>query len=93
MEDLRDYKVIKIPARERQDHSHIKRISIKDFPEWAQPAFANTETLNVIQSAVHSAAFTTNKNMLVAAPTGAGKTNIAMMTVLREVHHFVNSHR
>lgn len=26
-----------------------------------------------------------NENILVCAPTGAGKTNIAMITVLREV--------
>jgi len=26
-----------------------------------------------------------NENLLVCAPTGAGKTNIAMITVLREV--------
>ena len=29
--------------------------------------------------------FTTNENMLVCAPTGAGKTNIAMISVLHEI--------
>lgn len=42
-------------------------------------------TLNRIQSAIFSAAFTSNQNLLVCAPTGAGKTNIAMVAVLREI--------
>lgn len=35
-------------------------------------------------------AFKTSKNLLVAAPTGSGKTNIALMTVLREVSHHID---
>jgi hypothetical protein len=37
------------------------------------------------------AALRSNENILVCAPTGAGKTNIAMITVLREIAaHMVN---
>lgn len=42
-------------------------------------------TLNRIQSRIYPTAFSSNENMLVCAPTGAGKTNIAMLAVLREV--------
>ena len=45
----------------------------------------STKSLNVIQSAVYDVAFHTNENLLVCAPTGAGKTNIAMLTILREI--------
>lgn len=31
------------------------------------------------------AAYNTNENLLISAPTGAGKTNIAMLTILREI--------
>jgi hypothetical protein len=41
--------------------------------------------LNRIQSEVFEAAYHSNNNLLICAPTGAGKTNIALMTVLREV--------
>ena len=41
--------------------------------------------LNSIQSSVFETAFLSNKNMLICAPTGAGKTNIALMAVLREI--------
>ena len=30
-------------------------------------------------------AYNTNENLLVAAPTGAGKTNIALLTIVHEV--------
>ena len=31
------------------------------------------------------AAYSTNENLLICAPTGAGKTNIAMLTIVREI--------
>ena len=42
-------------------------------------------SLNRIQSRIFQTAFTSNQNLLVCAPTGAGKTNIAMVSVLREI--------
>jgi hypothetical protein len=40
----------------------------------------------VFQSAYH-----TSENLLICAPTGAGKTNVAMLTVLHEVsQHFLH---
>lgn len=35
---------------------------------------------------VFETAYNTNENLLICAPTGAGKTNIAMLTVLHEIH-------
>ncbi|QOU20005.1 hypothetical protein BRETT_004653 [Brettanomyces bruxellensis] len=60
-------------------------VLIKDLPEWAQQAFPSNETksLNVIQSKVYPTAFLDDANILMCAPTGAGKTNVAMLTVLR----------
>lgn len=34
---------------------------------------------------VFDIAYHTNENMLVCAPTGAGKTNVAMLTIVREI--------
>ena len=42
-------------------------------------------SLNRIQSVVFEAAYKSNENLLICAPTGAGKTNIAMLTVLHEL--------
>jgi activating signal cointegrator complex subunit 3 len=47
------------------------------------------KTLNRIQSRVFETAYKSNENMLICAPTGAGKTNVAMMTMLHEIgQHF-----
>ncbi|XP_054346267.2 activating signal cointegrator 1 complex subunit 3 isoform X4 [Pongo pygmaeus] len=54
-----------------------------------QLAFKGMKRLNRIQSIVFETAYNTNENMLICAPTGAGKTNIAMLTVLHEIRqHF-----
>ena len=47
--------------------------------------FQGVKRLNRIQSIVFDAAYNTNENLLISAPTGAGKTNIAMLTILREI--------
>lgn len=39
--------------------------------------------LNLIQSRLYPAAFKSPENLLVCAPTGAGKTNIAMLAILQ----------
>jgi succinyl-CoA synthetase beta subunit len=43
------------------------------------------KSLNRIQSKVCETALFTGENMLVCAPTGAGKTNVAMLTMLHEI--------
>ncbi|KAH9490920.1 activating signal cointegrator 1 complex subunit [Bulinus truncatus] len=69
------------------------RIRIDSLDEIAQKAFPKTESLNRIQTVVFDAAYKSNENLLICAPTGAGKTNIAMLTILREIkqhlHHGV----
>ncbi|KAG8345871.1 DEAD DEAH box helicase Type III restriction enzyme res subunit Helicase conserved C terminal domain [Trypanosoma vivax] len=57
------------------------------FPEWARPAFPGITQLNPMQSKTFECAFNSDENMLVSAPTGAGKTNVAMMTMLRAIRN------
>lgn len=54
----------------------------------ARLAFKGTKQLNRIQSIVFETAYKTNENLLICAPTGAGKTNIAMLAVL----HVIKQH-
>ena len=56
----------------------------------ARTAFQGTKSLNLIQSIVYKQAYHSNENLLICAPTGAGKTNIAMLTVLREIKLHLN---
>jgi pre-mRNA-splicing helicase BRR2 len=52
------------------------------------PSFSpaqGTEALNRVQSRLHKTALFTNENLLLCAPTGAGKTNVALLTMLHEI--------
>jgi pre-mRNA-splicing helicase BRR2 len=55
------------------------------MPEWAQPAFAGMTQLNRVQSKVYDTALFKPDNILLCAPTGAGKTNVAMLTILHQI--------
>ena len=46
--------------------------------------------MNRIQSKLCDAALKSDENILLCAPTGAGKTNVALMTILREVSKHIN---
>uniref|UniRef100_A0A0G4G6Z2 Uncharacterized protein n=1 Tax=Chromera velia CCMP2878 TaxID=1169474 RepID=A0A0G4G6Z2_9ALVE len=66
-------------------------VQISSLPEWAQPAFKVVEVsrLNPVQSAVFETAFKQyEENMLICAPTGSGKTNVAMLTMLNVIGQY-----
>jgi activating signal cointegrator complex subunit 3 len=63
-------------------------VPIAALPDWAQLAFRGMPQLNRLQSKVYKTAFETSENLLICAPTGAGKTNVAMLSVL----HCMASH-
>ena len=60
-------------------------IKVEDLDQIGQIAFRNIKTLNRIQSIVFDEAYNTNQNLLICAPTGAGKTNIAMLTIVNQI--------
>ncbi|KAL0235465.1 hypothetical protein GEMRC1_002047 [Eukaryota sp. GEM-RC1] len=57
------------------------------FPSWAKSCFAGMTSLNVIQSKVYPSAFSTRIPLLLCAPTGAGKTNVAVISILKELDY------
>ncbi|KAF6762354.1 Sec63-domain-containing protein [Ephemerocybe angulata] len=63
-------------------------ILINELDPLARGCFAAYKSLNRIQSIVFPTAYKTNENMLVAAPTGAGKTDVALLTILRVLDQF-----
>ncbi|KZV56545.1 hypothetical protein F511_16144 [Dorcoceras hygrometricum] len=62
-----------------------KLIEIKELDDFAQAAFHGYKSLNRIQSRIYQKTYFSNENILVCAPTGAGKTNIAMISILHEI--------
>ncbi|GJU87670.1 DExH-box ATP-dependent RNA helicase DExH12-like protein [Tanacetum coccineum] len=55
------------------------------MPSWVQPAFSGMTSLNRVQSRVYETAMYKADNLLLCAPTGAGKTNVALLTILQQI--------
>ncbi|CAM9806285.1 unnamed protein product, partial [Choristocarpus tenellus] len=87
------YEEVHVPAVKHVASEGERLKPINELPDWAQTAFKGTEKLNRIQSKMYEAAMLSPENMLVCAPTGAGKldkrllriTNVAMMAMLHEI--------
>ncbi|KAL3683377.1 hypothetical protein R1sor_001399 [Riccia sorocarpa] len=84
------YEEVRVPATPVAPVKPDERlVAISELDDFAQLAFEGYKSLNRIQSRIFHTAFHSNENLLVCAPTGAGKTNIAMISVLHEVgQHF-----
>ena len=76
------YEEVHVPAVKAVIPKDEKLVSISELPEWTHPAFKNMDKLNRIQSKVYETALKSSENMLLCAPTGAGKTNCALLTML-----------
>lgn len=87
----RGYEEVVVPAPKmpafKEEEELIKTDSL---PKWAQPAFKGIRTLNRIQSHVYKATFEGSDNILLCAPTGGGKTNCAMLTMLHEIGQHID---
>eukprot|EP00927_Polykrikos_kofoidii_P084346 TRINITY_DN8859_c2_g1_i1.p1 TRINITY_DN8859_c2_g1~~TRINITY_DN8859_c2_g1_i1.p1 ORF type:complete len:2277 (+),score=381.93 TRINITY_DN8859_c2_g1_i1:118-6948(+) len=90
---LKGYERVDIPPTPTFDpeKSDVKLVEIKDLPQWAQIGFKGTQKLNTIQSVVFNAAFGRSQNLLICAPTGAGKTNIAVLCILRLISQHMDA--
>eukprot|EP00040_Diaphanoeca_grandis_P033251 m.203207 g.203207 ORF g.203207 m.203207 type:complete len:2196 (+) comp32849_c2_seq1:126-6713(+) len=80
------YEEVFVPAHKPKPFNDSEKlIQINTLPEWARACFKDYRELNRVQSRVFPTAFKTDENMLLCAPTGAGKTNVALTTILREL--------
>nr|5M59_A Chain A, Pre-mRNA splicing helicase-like protein [Thermochaetoides thermophila]5M59_C Chain C, Pre-mRNA splicing helicase-like protein [Thermochaetoides thermophila]5M59_E Chain E, Pre-mRNA splicing helicase-like protein [Thermochaetoides thermophila]5M59_G Chain G, Pre-mRNA splicing helicase-like protein [Thermochaetoides thermophila] len=82
---FKGYEEIHVPPPKKRSDPTDQNIPVTELPEWARIPFNTTKTLNKIQSKCFPTAFLDDGNMLVCAPTGSGKTNVAMLTMLREI--------
>jgi antiviral helicase SLH1 len=62
-----------------------KLVEIKELDGLCQRTFKGYKALNRMQSLVYPVAYHTSENMLICAPTGAGKTDAAMLTILNTI--------
>ncbi len=69
-----------------KERKKVDLINVKEkLPEYFHKCF-NFNLFNEIQSMVFNKTFNSDENLLIAAPTGADKTNIALITILREIN-------
>ncbi|KAK0538541.1 putative steryl acetyl hydrolase mug81 [Tilletia horrida] len=83
------YEEVTIPPPKQVPFRTAERlIPIPEMEPLCRPAFPGYKSLNRLQSAVYPLGFGTSENLLVCAPTGAGKTDVAMLTVLRTISQY-----
>ncbi|KAF2452650.1 Sec63 Brl domain-containing protein [Lineolata rhizophorae] len=73
------------PPKAKRDPSEPKNMPTSALPDWARRGFGSSKELNRIQTRCFPTAFNDDGNMLICAPTGSGKTNVAMLAMLREI--------
>ena len=81
----KSYEKVFIPAAKKDPSNEEERIPISQLDSIGQKAFQGIERLNRLQTSLFQDAYYSSENLLVCAPTGAGKTNVAMLTIAREV--------
>ncbi|WVZ78242.1 hypothetical protein U9M48_025985 [Paspalum notatum var. saurae] len=80
------YEEVHVPALKAKPYeTGEKLVKISEMPGWAQPAFEGMTQLNRVQSRVYDTALMRPDNILLCAPTGAGKTNVAVLTILHQI--------
>uniref|UniRef100_A0A8C9G6L8 Activating signal cointegrator 1 complex subunit 3 n=1 Tax=Pavo cristatus TaxID=9049 RepID=A0A8C9G6L8_PAVCR len=85
------YEEVHVPAlKPKPFGSEEQLVSVEKLPKYAQAGFEGFKTLNRIQSKLYRAALESDENLLLCAPTGAGKTNVALMCMLREIGKHIN---
>lgn len=85
------YEEIHVPIPEKKPMAADESpVQIASLPSWTHPVWGSTTALNRIQSKVFPTAFESDEPMLLCAPTGAGKTNCAMLAMLRTIGQFIN---
>ncbi|KAF8076263.1 Sec63 Brl domain-containing protein [Lyophyllum atratum] len=77
--------VIIPPAKTVPPKASERLLPVKELDSLARECFPGYISLNRIQSVVYPTAYGSNENLLICAPTGAGKTDVAMLTILRVI--------
>ncbi|BES87457.1 U5 small nuclear ribonucleoprotein 200 kDa [Nesidiocoris tenuis] len=85
------YEEVHVPALKPKPYDpNEELVSIDKLPQYVQPSFDDFKSLNRIQSRLHKACLESDENLLLCAPTGAGKTNVALLCMLREIGKHIN---
>lgn len=85
------YEEVHVPALKPKPFGDNEKLqAIDQLPKYVQPVFEGFKTLNRIQSRLYKTALDSDENLLLCAPTGAGKTNVALLCMMREIGKHIN---
>ncbi|QKX60229.1 uncharacterized protein TRUGW13939_07372 [Talaromyces rugulosus] len=81
------YTEISVPASRHASPvgPNQKLVQISSLDGLCRGTFKGYKSLNRMQSLLYDVAYKTSENMLICAPTGAGKTDAAMLTILNAI--------
>jgi antiviral helicase SLH1 len=81
------YTEVNVPASNRISPvgPNQKLVHISSLDGLCRGTFKGYKSLNRMQSLLYEVAYKTSENMLICAPTGAGKTDAAMLTILNAI--------
>ncbi|KAI8322612.1 Sec63-domain-containing protein, partial [Martensiomyces pterosporus] len=88
-EEFPDHEEITIPISKPAARRQTEQpVYIEGMDPLCRYTFRKYTSLNRIQSIIYPTAYGTNENILLSAPTGAGKTDVALLTILRTIAHY-----
>ncbi|KAH9312220.1 hypothetical protein KI387_027255, partial [Taxus chinensis] len=78
------YEEVHVPALKQKPLAEGEElVKISDMPDWAEHAFRGMKQLSRVQSRVYETALFTTENLLLCAPTGAGKTRLVGLSTTK----------
>lgn len=87
-----NYEHVLIPAQLQNTKFHPKHLlPIGDLDEICQVTFSRYKSLNKMQTLIYPVCYESNENMLICAPTGAGKTDVALLAVLSKFKSVIDN--
>ncbi|XBW36887.1 hypothetical protein QEN19_002466 [Hanseniaspora menglaensis] len=91
-EQRNTFEEVTIPASSKNEDllPHLKLMQIQDQDYFVKGTFSSYKEFNKVQTVIFPTAYNTNENILVCAPTGAGKSDIAILTILNTIKHYAN---
>lgn len=63
----------------------MELVKVNSLDSTGKLVFRDIKEFNRIQSEVFPVAYNSNENLLICAPTGAGKTNIALLSIVHQI--------
>ena len=92
-EQKNNFEEVVIPAKTKKDEllPDLKLLEIQKQDRFIRGCFPSYKNFNKVQTVIYPTAYNSNENILVCAPTGAGKSDIAILTILNTIKQHSNA--